>query len=139
MTQVYNGRKYQIYSAVPIPKSCRKTEKGYVYFISLVFSNGAVWRKIGITNDIIERMKQHAADYAKRDKWENYGIPGIYIHWISNPYSIYTAQRVEKKMIKKWCEECPDWEYMANDRFVIPDTVTEIKIVVRKEWSFSLT
>jgi hypothetical protein len=52
--------------------------------------------------------------------------------------SEFTTLRVEKQTKELWRETHPDWEYMRNDRFIIPEDVTEITIKIRKEYKFAV-
>ena len=42
----------------------------------------------------------------------------------------------EKQTKENWIENHPDWQYLRNDRFIIPEDVTEIEIKVRKIYKF---
>ena len=120
MELVYHNRKTKrsLYSKVKIP-----TRKGdYNYLLRV--DNGFKWVKIGTTNDMLRRMKEHMKYYDS----------DITIIWISPPYSKYTTLRVEDRNKALWIKEHPDWQYINNDRFIIPDTVNEIVIKVIKEY-----
>lgn len=126
MEQIYNGRKYKIYSKVKIPKIYGEfDEKSYLYFIKV---NGQVYHKVGETCNIIQRMRQHC---------KSYNVTEITILWISPALSAYTAKRIETRVIKEW-QQRKGWEYKRNDRFVIPNDVTEITIPIRKNYNFSI-
>ena len=112
-----------ISSNIPIP-----TKKGnYIYFIRLSPMLGNIPRyKIGTTKRPLSRLKEHLKNY----KYEF----NIEVLWFSPCYSsVETTTRVERRMIKFWSEFL-DWEYIPNDRFILPDNVTEIFIRVRKDY-----
>ena len=122
MDKIYNGRKYKIFSRVKVPK-----KKGdYLYFIRIGEEPSRLY-KIGTTNDILRRMKEHAKYYGEK----------IFILWVSPTYSKYTTLRVEDKM-KKWWIEHTNWDYKENDRFTIPVEVTDVTITVRKDYNIQL-
>lgn len=124
MTEIYKHPKTgrAIYSQVPIPK-----KKGdYLYFIR-IGPRQVRLHKIGTTCEMMERMKEHLRNYGE----------DLYVLWISPAYSKWTTVRVEDRQ-KKWWREQGGWQYLRNDRFVIPEGVKEITITVRKEWRIPL-
>lgn len=126
MKRIYTNRRTgrHIYSRVDIPKS-----KGdYLYFIRIGQTQFRL-HKIGTTDDIMRRMKEHVSKTGYDED--------IYILWISHKYSKYTTLRIEDRM-KKWWIENTDWEYLRNDRFIIPESVKNIDITVRKVWHIPL-
>ena len=102
-------------------------DKGYNYFIRLVplFDRSDVVYKIGTTNRPLQRMKEHLKQY---DYMYN-----IEVLWFSRKYSWSTILAVERKMKKFWIDFL-GWEYIPNDRFIIPKSITEIFIKVRKDY-----
>ena len=102
-------------------------EGDYIYFIRLVPIFGDKPRyKIGTTNRPLQRLKEHLKNY-------HYEF-NIEVLWFSPRYSsIETTTRVERRMIKFWSEFL-GWEYIPNDRFVLPDDVDEVIIRVRKDY-----
>ena len=102
-------------------------EGDYIYFIRLVPVFGGKPRyKIGTTNRPLQRLKEHLKNY----KYEF----NIEVLWFSPRYgSVETTTRVERRTIKFWSEFL-GWEYIPNDRFILPDDVTEIFIRVRKDY-----
>lgn len=125
MQEIYTCKGRKIFSKVKIPKG-----KGdFVYFISFPKERkeGKKLVKIGTTNDILRRMKEHSKYYNT----------DIVIEWISPAYSKWTTLRVEDRMKKFWIEK-PFWQWVRNDRFLIPDTVSKITITVRKDYSFEI-
>ena len=73
------------------------------------------------------RIKEHKR-YYKKD---------IQVIGIIPLTSKYTTLRVEKKMIEKW-KTFEDWIYKRNDRFIIPESVKQIIITVRKDYVFNI-
>lgn len=126
MTEIYQHPKTHrtIRSCIRVPTK----EGDYLYFIRLVPISGCSRKKaykIGTTNGPLQRMKEHLRYY----KYEY----NIEILWISPTYSKYTTLRIEDRM-KNWWIEQTQWEYIRNDRFIIPDDVKEIIITVRKDY-----
>lgn len=74
------------------------------------------------------RMKEHKR-YYKQDV-EVLGTIAV--------TSEFTTLRVEKLTKQEWQENHPDWEYLRNDRFIIPEDVKEIEIKVRKTYKFAV-
>ena len=74
------------------------------------------------------RMKEHKR-YYKQDV-EVLGTIAV--------TSEFTTLRVEKLTKQEWQEKHPDWEYLRNDRFIIPEGVKEIEIKVRKTYKFAV-
>lgn len=125
MDTIYNWKDRKILSKVSIPK-----KKGdYLYFISFPEEkkDGKKLVKIGTTNDIIRRMKEHQKDYNTT----------ILIEWISPAYSKWTTLRVEDKMKKLWIEKQLG-EWIRNDRFLIDESIKNIVITVKKDYSFEI-
>lgn len=100
--------------------------KQYIYFIRIGEPADRLF-KIGTTNDINRRMGEHRRTY-KTDV-EVLGVIPV--------TSKYTTLRVEENMISEW-KQNEGWIYKRNDRFIIPETVTSVKIKVRKEYEISL-
>ena len=125
METIYTHRtkRNTISSNMPIPTK----EGNYIYFIRLVPICGGIPRyKIGTTNRPLQRLKEHLKNY----KYEF----NIEVLWFSPRYSsVETTTRVERRMIRFWSEFL-GWEYIPNDRFILPDDVAEISIRVRKDY-----
>lgn len=125
MKLIYNGRKYKIYSKVAIPKAfVDEDEKGYIYLITI---GKKIYPKIGTSCDIMRRMTEHCKYYQEP----------IYIQWISPALSKYTTLRIEQRMKKIW-KIFDEWEYIKNDRFIIPEDVEKITIKIKKEYEVIL-
>jgi len=127
MECIYNGRKHKIFSRVKIPKGTgKRSQKGFLYFIRIGEATNRKF-KIGTANDILRRMTEHAGYYKEP----------IYILWVSPVYSKYTTLRIEDRQKEEWIAAEP-WEYLENDRFIIPLGVEEITIRVRREYAILL-
>ena len=108
-------------------KNLPTKEGDYIYFIRLVpVFDGKPRYKIGTTNRPLQRLKEHLKNY-------HYEF-NIEVLWFSPRYnSVETTTRVERRMIKFWSEFL-GWEYIPNDRFILPDDVDEVVIRVRKDY-----
>lgn len=115
MYQVYQGKNNSIFSSKNLP-----LEGEHVYFIRI--GDERIF-KIGTTNDLLRRMKEHLRYFKKN----------IYILWVSPSYTKYTTLRIEDKMKKLWRENT-DFKYIPKDRFLIPSEYNNITIIVKKEY-----
>lgn len=101
--------------------------KHYIYFVRIGEPNKRLF-KIGTTNNMDRRMKEHKRYYKEE----------ITVLGVIPVTSEYTTLRVEKQTKEKWRNDFPEWEYMRNDRFIIPEDVTEVEIKVRKVYKFAV-
>lgn len=101
-----------------------KSKKGEYNYLILIHSDDSKIKiiKIGTTNNIARRMYEHLGYYRK----------DITILWISPHYSKYTTLRVEDNT-KNNLKSC-GYKWIRNDRFEVPQELTEIVIKVRKEY-----
>lgn len=128
MKSVHDGRKLKVYSRVKIPQEIKKgAHKGYLYFLQIGDKKNRKF-KIGTANNIIRRMKEHASYYKEP----------IYLLWVSPVYSKYTTLRIEDRVKDYWKANFPDWEYIENDRFLIPEHYVKVKIKVKKVFEILL-
>ena len=72
-------------------------------------------------------MREHEKYYGKK----------VVVLWQSPAYSKWTTLRIEDKMKNQWIEE-GIFEYLRNDRFLIPQKIKEVRIKVRKEYVVSI-
>lgn len=100
--------------------------KQYIYLMQIGEPKERVF-KIGTTNDIDRRIKEHKRYYKKDVRLLGY----IAVK------SEYTTLRVEKQTKELW-KTFEDWQYIRNDRFIIPESVNKVIIKVRKNYEFSL-
>ena len=101
--------------------------KYYIYFIRIGEPEKSLF-KIGTTNNMNRRMREH-----KRYYKQNVEVLGTI-----TVTSEFTTLRVEKLTKQEWQENHPDWQYLRNDRFIIPEDVKEIEIKVRKTYKFAV-
>jgi predicted GIY-YIG superfamily endonuclease len=99
-----------------------KDKEDFIYFIRIGAPCHNLY-KIGTTNNMERRMKEH----------ENYYGEKVTVLWQSPPYSKWTTLRVEENTKEIW-KKTEGFEYLRNDRFVINPEIRQVKIKVRKEW-----
>lgn len=104
----------------------------YIYFIQVGSPFKRVF-KIGTTNDLLRRMKEHSRNYGTDDQKED-----IAIIWFKKVKSKWTTLRIEEETKTKWIENEPTWEYIRNDRFVLPNLINQVSIKIRKNYSVNL-
>lgn len=97
-------------------------KKDYVYFIRIGDPSENLY-KIGTTNNIRRRMKEHEVAYKK----------SVQVLWVSPPYSKWTTLRVEERTKELW-KTFEGFRYIRNDRFIIDPTIRTVTIKVRKNW-----
>lgn len=97
-------------------------KKDFVYFIRIGKPEENLY-KIGTTNNMDRRMKEHQRYYKKE----------ITVLWQSPPYSKWTTLRVEENTKEIW-KKTEGFEYLRNDRFIINPEIRQVKIKVRKVW-----
>ena len=125
MERIYTHQKSRctISSRITLPK-----KKGdYIYFVKLVPRTQdfkTTW-KIGTTDRPIDRMKEHLRYY----KYEF----DIEVYWFSPCLSKYTTLRIEDRTKLLW-QTFQDWEYIRNDRFLLPQEIKEVTIKIRKNY-----
>lgn len=108
----------------------KKIPKGdCIYCLKIYDSNlsgDGILIKVGTTNNIERRMKEHLRYYKCN----------IDVLWISPEYSKYTTLRVEDRTKEKW-KKC-GYSYINSDRFVVPKETKKVVIKVRKEYEVYL-
>lgn len=124
MEKIYENRKNhrKIFSNCPLPSK----SGDYIYFLRIGGPNSEL-HKIGTTNRPLERLQEHLRYYET----------DVEVLWFSPIVSKYTALRVEDRQKDYWIQNM-NWEYIKNDRFIIPPDVKEVIIKVRKEYHISL-
>ena len=99
----------------------------FIYFLQIGEPSERVF-KIGTTNNMHRRMKQHET-YYKKD---------ITVIWYKKVTSKYTTLRVEDENKDFWLANT-NWKYKRNDRFIIPELITEVVVKIRKKYDIKLS
>ena len=92
--------------------------------------------KIGTTNDLDRRRKEHTRNYRKSPE---HALPpnGELTYLWKLPLSKYNTLRYEDKNRKKW-QEMGIGEFVRNDRFVLNEVPPQVEITIRKTYTISL-
>lgn len=127
MKEIYKTREgHKCHSLVDLPPP---TPKEFIYLIQIGEpTGGRKLIKIGTTNNVRRRMGQLVRHYKQN----------ITIFWVSNPYAHFTTLRVEDEMKNVW-RAYAGFEHIPNDRFWIPETVRQLSIKVKKEYTVELS
>ena len=81
-----------------------KKKVDHIYFIRVGDPSENLY-KIGTTNNLKRRMREHEKNYQKP----------IEVLWVSPAYSKWTTLRVETATIEQW-KQMEGFEYIRNDR-----------------------
>ena len=99
----------------------------YVYFLRIGDPQERLF-KIGTTNDLRRRMLEHERNYKKP----------VTVLWFSPKLrGRFTSLKVEEDNKEKWIAGT-NWEYLRNDRFIIPPEVDSVKITIKKDYFVQL-
>lgn len=99
----------------------------YVYFLRIGDPQDRLF-KIGTTNDPRRRMLEHERNYKKP----------VTVLWLSPKLrGRFTSLKVEEDNKEKWIAGT-NWEYLRNDRFIIPPEVDSVKIIIKKDYFVQL-
>jgi hypothetical protein len=99
----------------------------YVYFLRIGDPQERLF-KIGTTNDPRRRMLEHERNYKKP----------VTVLWLSPKLrGRFTSLKVEEDNKEKWIAGT-NWEYLRNDRFIIPPEVDSVKITIKKDYFVQL-
>lgn len=99
----------------------------YVYFLRIGDPQERLF-KIGTTNDPRRRMLEHQRNYKKP----------VTVLWLSPKLrGRFTSLKVEEDNKEKWINGT-NWEYLRNDRFIIPPEITSVKITIKKDYFVQL-
>ena len=92
--------------------------------------------KIGTTNDLDRRRKEHTRNYRKSPE---HALPpnGEFTYLWKLPLSKYNTLRFEDKTKEVW-KALGLGEYVNNDRFVFEEKPTEVEVTIRKTYKISL-
>lgn len=92
--------------------------------------------KIGTTNDLERRRKEHNRNYRKSPE---YTLPadGEFTYLWNRPLSKYNTLRYEDRNRAKWQEEQVG-NFVRNDRFVLNEIPPQVEITIRKTYIIPL-
>lgn len=109
-------------------------EKEYFYVGHYTATSGEYVLKVGTTNDLNRRIKEHNKSYASTPHYPR-ATDFEYDFYI--PLSKYNTLRTEDKIKARFIEE-NFGEYVRNDRFVFEEKPTQIEITIRKTYTIEL-
>ena len=92
--------------------------------------------KIGTTNDLDRRRKEHTRNYRKSPKYTLSPDDEFTYLW-NLPLSKYNTTRYEDKNRQKW-QEMGIGEFVRNDRFVLNEIPPQVEITIRKTYTIPL-
>ena len=111
-------------------------EKEFLYVGHYIDVNGDYILKIGTTNDLDRRQKEHTRNYKRSP---NYTMPedGKFEYDWSCPLSKYNPLRYEDRNREKWQKE-EVGNFVRNDRFHCPKKPDFVQITIRKTYQIAL-
>lgn len=113
-----------------------KKNKEYLYVGHYIDINGRYILKVGTTNDLKRRKREHERTYKKAP--ENRMPPdGEFIYDWCLPLSKYNTLRYEDKTRSAWQADNVG-EYVRNDRFSCKHKPKEVKVTIRKTYTIPL-
>lgn len=118
--------KWEVKDRTEFEMPKQKKDKEFLYVGHYYDSDGNYILKIGTTNCLSRRQKEHTA---------NYGHNFIY-DW-SIPLSKYNTLRYEDKNREMWKVDCVG-EFIRNDRFLCYSKPNSVTIKIRKEYVIEL-
>lgn len=112
-------------------------EKELLYVGTYTDTDGNRILKIGTTNDLKRRQREHNRAY-KRATTHTMPTESSFEYIWTLPLSKYNTLRYEDSNKEKWIAENIG-EYVRNDRFVISEELTEVEIKIRKTYKIALS
>ena len=111
-------------------------EKELLYVGTYTDTDGNRILKIGTTNDLKRRQREHNRAY-KRATAHTMPTDASFEYIWTKPLSKYNTLRYEDRNKIAW-QEMRIGEYVRNDRFVISEELTEVEIKIRKTYKIAL-
>ena len=114
----------------------KMTEKEFLYVGHYTDVNGNYILKIGTTNDLDRRAKEHTRNYKKSPC---YTLPkeGKFEYDFSLKLSKYNTLRFEDRTRQAW-QDLGIGEFVRNDRFYCPIKPQKVEIKIRKVYEVYL-
>lgn len=114
----------------------KMTEKEYLYVGHYTDKNGNYILKVGTTNDLERRRKEHTRNYRKSTA---YTMPNDseFQYDFSLKLSKYNTLRFEDKTRQRWQNE-GFGEFVRNDRFCCKRKPKKVEITIRKTYEIYL-
>lgn len=117
-------------------KTTAKQAKEFLYVGHYIDKDGNYILKVGTTNDLDRRRKEHTRNYKKSP---NFTMPtdGAFEYDFSLKLSKYNTLRYEDKTREKWQKE-EIGEFVRNDRFFCKKKPKKVAITIRKTYEIWL-
>lgn len=111
-------------------------EKEYLYVGHYIDTKGNYILKVGTTNNLERRRKEHCRNYRKA---KNYTLPKgeEFVYDWHLQMSKYNTLRFEDRTRERWIEE-EVGEFIRNDRFVCAKKPQMVQIIIRKIYEIYL-
>jgi hypothetical protein len=107
-------------------------EKEYLYVGYYYDSDNNFILKVGTTNDLERRRKEHTRNY-RRAKKHTMPKEQMFEYLWSKPLSKYNTLRYEDQTRENW-KNLGIGTFIRNDRFVCDNPPTEVEITIRKKY-----
>lgn len=113
-----------------------KADKEFLYIGHYYDIDGNYILKVGTTNDLDRRAKEHTRNYKRTDK---YTLPknAVFVYDAYIPLSKYNTLRYEDKTREAFINEGIG-EYVRNDRFCCRVKPEKVKVKIRKTYEIIL-
>lgn len=113
-----------------------KQFKEFLYVGHYIDKDGNFILKVGTTNNLDRRRKEHNRNYKKSP---SYTMPpgGEFVYDFSLPLSKYNTLRYEDKTRQRWQNEGVG-EFIRNDRFYCKKKPKTVKVTIRKTYEIPL-
>ena len=112
-------------------------EKEFLYIGYYVDTNGKFVLKIGTTNDLERRAKEHTRNY-RRAKKHTMPTDRVFKYLWSLPLSKYNTLRFEDNNRELW-KTLGIGEFVRNDRFVLATVPKSVPVKIRKTYKVALS
>lgn len=111
-------------------------EKEYLYIGHYIDIDGNYMLKIGTTNELERRRKEHTRNYRKAEAYRLPKDREFEYDWHIK-LSKYNTLRFEDKTRERWQNENIG-EYVRNDRFRCAEKPTKVEVTIRKTYEVEL-
>lgn len=113
-----------------------KENKEFLYIGHYYDTNGNYILKIGTTNDLQRRKKEHTRNYRKNKLYKLADSAEFAYDWYL-PLSKYNTLRYESRTKEVWKKENIG-TFLRNDRFICAEKPTLVEVKIRKIYQISL-
>lgn len=111
-------------------------DKEFLYVGYYIDTNNNFVLKVGTTNDLERRKKEHNRNY-KRAKRHTMPKENEFQYLWQKPLSKYNTLRYEDKTRERWREQGIG-TFVRNDRFVCDSPPQEVEVIIRKKYKIGV-